>query len=247
MSVVTAMAPPDVAARWSRYELQQFVNVAKVRRLQRISCGLRSRTHLTPHCPPLQNMSWCPNPSCGNAFVALGPVNSAQCTCGTRFCFRCSGEAHEPCRCALVDKWKQKCGNDSETANWILSNTKKCPLCSVRIEKNQARPWCGATNRLLHHSTLPPAPPRRCVSRGWSAYHRHSTPEVLGPKPSPSGIQACLGDAHQPRGDCLGLGSHPWELTLPSFFPPSPGSRIPPVGADAAVFLPPLTRRPLPA
>ncbi len=74
MSVVSAMAPPDVAARWSRYELQQFVNVAK-------------------------NMAWCPNPSCGNAFVATGPVLTAQCTCGTRFCFKCSRESHEPCRC----------------------------------------------------------------------------------------------------------------------------------------------------
>lgn len=30
-----------------------------------------------------------------------------------------------------------KCGNESETANWILANTKKCPVCTVRIEKNQ--------------------------------------------------------------------------------------------------------------
>ena len=25
----------------------------------------------------------------------------------------------------------------SETANWILANTKKCPKCYTRIEKNQ--------------------------------------------------------------------------------------------------------------
>ncbi|RHY58528.1 hypothetical protein DYB38_008783, partial [Aphanomyces astaci] len=29
------------------------------------------------------------------------------------------------------------CKNESETANWILANTKKCPKCSIRIEKNQ--------------------------------------------------------------------------------------------------------------
>lgn len=84
-------------------------------------------------------MAWCPNPSCGNAFVSLAPISSVQCSCGMKFCFHCSLEAHEPCRCAVIDKWKAKCGNDSETANWILSNTKKCPVCSVRIEKNQVR------------------------------------------------------------------------------------------------------------
>jgi ariadne-1 len=26
--------------------------------------------------------------------------------------------------------------NESETANWILANTKKCPACNARIEKN---------------------------------------------------------------------------------------------------------------
>jgi ariadne-1 len=36
-----------------------------------------------------------------------------------------------------VEKWGEKCGNESETANWILANTKKCPMCNIRIEKNQ--------------------------------------------------------------------------------------------------------------
>ena len=39
--------------------------------------------------------------------------------------------------CDQLEKWLHKCSNDSETANWILSNTKKCPKCSTRIEKNQ--------------------------------------------------------------------------------------------------------------
>ena len=149
-SVVAAMAPPDVALRWSRYELQQFVNVAKVRR-HRLPSNAGGLVYDSNHP---QNMAWCPNPACGNAFVALGPVNSAQCSCGMRFCFRCSGEAHEPCRCAAVEKWKEKCGNDSETANWILSNTKKCPVCAVRIEKNQV---CG-----LRYLMLPPVRVTRC-------------------------------------------------------------------------------------
>jgi hypothetical protein len=33
--------------------------------------------------------------------------------------------------------WNEKCANESETANWILLHTKKCPKCTSRIEKNQ--------------------------------------------------------------------------------------------------------------
>ena len=39
--------------------------------------------------------------------------------------------------CYCIIDWNQKCHNESETANWILANTKKCPNCSSRIEKNQ--------------------------------------------------------------------------------------------------------------
>jgi len=51
----------------------------------------------------------------------------------------CSKEAHDPSPCDQVEVWLDKCGNESETANWILANTKKCPVCTVRIEKNQVR------------------------------------------------------------------------------------------------------------
>ncbi len=34
-------------------------------------------------------------------------------------------------------RWQEKCSNESETVNWILANTKKCPKCLARIEKNQ--------------------------------------------------------------------------------------------------------------
>ena len=33
--------------------------------------------------------------------------------------------------------WAEKCQSSSESANWIIVNTKKCPKCSSRIEKNQ--------------------------------------------------------------------------------------------------------------
>jgi ariadne-1 len=50
---------------------------------------------------------------------------------------RCGEEAHEPVNCQNLILWKEKCQNESETANWILANTKRCPKCNTRIEKNQ--------------------------------------------------------------------------------------------------------------
>ncbi|KAL4158608.1 hypothetical protein PRNP1_004384 [Phytophthora ramorum] len=61
-----------------------------------------------------KGVKWCPSPGCSKAITSAGGLSSVTCTCGC-----------------------EKCRNESETANWILANTKKCPKCSVRIEKNQ--------------------------------------------------------------------------------------------------------------
>lgn len=126
MGVVAAMAPPDIAAKWRRFALQQFVDISK-------------------------SMAWCPNPSCSNAFVARAPVRTAVCTCGTRFCFRCGKEAHEPVGCPQLEAWTIKCGSESENATWMLAHTKKCPLCGVRIEKNQGCNHMKCSNRGCRH------------------------------------------------------------------------------------------------
>ena len=112
ITVVRAMAAADVADKWATFELKHFVTISK-------------------------DMAWCPGKGCSNAFVARAAVKTATCSCGTRFCFKCSREAHQPVDCANLGVWLEKCGNESETANWILANTKKCPMCAVRIEKNQ--------------------------------------------------------------------------------------------------------------
>ena len=44
-----------------------------------------------------------------------------------------------PATCDDMVTWAEKCRNESETANWILANTRKCPKCMTRIEKNQVR------------------------------------------------------------------------------------------------------------
>ena len=50
--------------------------------------------------------------------------------------FTCNKEGHTPIDCEKVKEWEKKCKDDSETANWIASNTKDCPKCGVPIEKN---------------------------------------------------------------------------------------------------------------
>lgn len=83
-----------------------------------------------------KNMRYCPAPGCAKVAIGSG-VTKVNCTCSNPFCFRCGEEAHDPCSCTQLAEWSLKCINESETANWILANTKKCPKCNTRIEKNQ--------------------------------------------------------------------------------------------------------------
>lgn len=88
-------------------------------------------------------LKWCPAPDCEYAVECNIPstsltsvVPTVECNCSHRFCFGCTLNDHQPCICALVNKWLKKCEDDSETANWISANTKECPKCHSTIEKN---------------------------------------------------------------------------------------------------------------
>ncbi len=87
---------------------------------------------------------WCPGRGCDRIACALSAAamesegSVAHCLeCTTNFCLVCGEEPHAPTSCKALAKWMEKCRNESETANWILANTKSCPKCSSRIEKNQ--------------------------------------------------------------------------------------------------------------
>ena len=96
---------------------------------------------------------WCPGKKCEKAIAAdtgSGVVRDVHCVCGTEFCFRCQEEAHFPLTCKQREEWIERCDLESGAANWILENTKKCPKCSTRIEKNSGcnkiscnSPGCG--------------------------------------------------------------------------------------------------------
>jgi ariadne-1 len=81
-------------------------------------------------------MHLCPSAGCDKVAVGTG-ITNVNCLCGEPFCFRCGEQAHDPCTCDMLMMWLQKCKDDSETANWLLVNTKRCPKCDSRIEKNQ--------------------------------------------------------------------------------------------------------------
>lgn len=59
-----------------------------------------------------------------------------RCSNKHQFCFGCGQTAHAPCPCKISQLWNKKCQDDSETLNWIQSNTKDCPKCTSVIEKN---------------------------------------------------------------------------------------------------------------
>lgn len=121
-SVFASMASKDIAARYERFVEQSFININR-------------------------SMSWCPAPGCGNSFLAKGALKTVKCPCGMQSCFKCSNEAHQPIDCNGLGIWLDKCSNESETVNWILANTKKCPKCMVRIEKNQGCNHMTCRNR----------------------------------------------------------------------------------------------------
>ena len=101
--------------------------------------------HYVGHNPALK---FCPYPSC--TYTVSCPVASSKSAlttivptvhCGASqnhvFCFGCTVDSdHRPVICDVAKLWLKKCQDDSETANWIKSNTKECSKCQSTIEKN---------------------------------------------------------------------------------------------------------------
>ena len=95
----------------------------------------------------IPHLKFCPYPSCTNTVSCTSAATKSSLTsmvpivsCAEPahvFCFGCPIDAdHRPIICAVAKMWLQKCRDDSETANWIKSNTKECSKCQSTIEKN---------------------------------------------------------------------------------------------------------------
>ncbi|TDL25950.1 hypothetical protein BD410DRAFT_783951 [Rickenella mellea] len=94
------------------------------------------------------NLKFCPYPSCTHTVSCPSAASKSSLAtivptvyCGAsathRFCFGCPIDGdHRPVICSVAKLWLKKCQDDSETANWIKSNTKECSKCQSTIEKN---------------------------------------------------------------------------------------------------------------
>ena len=99
--------------------------------------------YLKWHCKQMvdanKNMKWCPSKDC--EFIVERPLYSSQsvveCKCSHRFCFYCKNEDHMPASCDHVRMWNEKEQSDGENVLWMKANTKPCPNCKTRIEKNK--------------------------------------------------------------------------------------------------------------
>jgi ariadne-1 len=53
-----------------------------------------------------KSLRYCPGVDCEYCFQDLSLVSkNVACKCGTRFCFKCGREPHEPCTCEEIEKW----------------------------------------------------------------------------------------------------------------------------------------------
>ncbi|CCK69271.1 E3 ubiquitin-protein ligase HEL1 KNAG_0C01580 [Huiozyma naganishii CBS 8797] len=94
-----------------------------------------------------KNYRWCPFTDC-NYIIHLKDTSSldeyarlhyspfVKCSDSHRFCFSCAFEIHAPADCNVTALWVNKSRKESANLNWVLSNTKECPKCSVNIEKD---------------------------------------------------------------------------------------------------------------
>ena len=108
--VITELSPPAISAQWRRIDLTNFVTASAT-------------------------MTWCPGVGCGRAFECVKKVDVIACTCGMRFCVKCSHASHAPIDCKTLEMWQEKNSSEEENIKWVLVNTKKCPGCQQRIEK----------------------------------------------------------------------------------------------------------------
>lgn len=83
------------------------------------------------------NVRWCPGKGCDKAVrVQLLKDKEIVCSCGTKFCFSCGREYHEPADCKMVNDWLLKSERDGSNDLWIASYTKECPKCNYKIVKD---------------------------------------------------------------------------------------------------------------
>eukprot|EP00696_Hemimastix_kukwesjijk_P014430 gnl/Hemi2/28431_TR9405_c0_g1_i1.p1 gnl/Hemi2/28431_TR9405_c0_g1~~gnl/Hemi2/28431_TR9405_c0_g1_i1.p1 ORF type:complete len:580 (+),score=84.71 gnl/Hemi2/28431_TR9405_c0_g1_i1:82-1821(+) len=86
------------------------------------------------------NCRWCPRPGCSNAIIGDPSRPLMVCTnqsCNFAFCFRCREEWHSDFTCEQYQQWKlENSEAESRYQAWAERNTRPCPRCQVKIQKN---------------------------------------------------------------------------------------------------------------
>jgi len=85
-----------------------------------------------------RHILYCPNPGCGNAVLYQGddrPTDVVECHCGTRFCFSCGHEKHNPVTCDQLADWLKQLQDDSESMAVIKATSKPCYHCGTATER----------------------------------------------------------------------------------------------------------------
>jgi ariadne-1 len=80
-------------------------------------------------------MRFCPGSGCEQIAYGRSFKNNVECgECGEHFCFKCGGEAHDPCSCEQLRLWNIKCIDDNETLVYLDNRTRPCPSCRISME-----------------------------------------------------------------------------------------------------------------
>jgi ariadne-1 len=105
---------PTAVMHYKRTLLEQDIQVGHLK----IHC-------IRPDCPFVLTLQ------------SVGLLGVAKCRCGVRICWKCNEEAHAPASCQEKERWKSLVVDEEVLVNeWERTNTRPCPTCQRRIEKN---------------------------------------------------------------------------------------------------------------
>ncbi|KAF7233377.1 hypothetical protein EG68_11830 [Paragonimus skrjabini miyazakii] len=87
----------------------------------------------------MQDIAYCPRPGCKNNPVIVDDKELGRCVvCEMSFCPRCHQISHGMRKCPLrSDESDEEEENEYASSQYIKKNTKRCPKCDAKIEKNE--------------------------------------------------------------------------------------------------------------
>lgn len=113
--------------------------------------------------------TWCPRVGCTKVLRSNLPEAGSssisptlQCDCLEKFCISCKNQAHAPSTCNEALQWNARDkGTESVDAKYLIDNSKPCPHCGARTEKNGGclfmtcarctKNWCWKCGGFDHH------------------------------------------------------------------------------------------------